>query len=169
MRVLGALCFIVLVPAVACAGATAQHGARANHVYQLPEGFRGWVKVEYSSVGCPGLEDREGRKLIEVSKDGTACTRHDRAGGWRSSEFRYGGEARRLIVEAPGSTDSGCCQPAALPKGEDPRTVFVWGRTGWTCENPKAEVQVFFVGTVDEYNKGRDDYEKFACDPSSSP
>jgi len=171
VRILRALSLILLVPVVACEASTAPRGGRAAYVYQIPEGFRGWVKVEYSSPGCPALEDREGGKLIEVSRAGTACTKYDRSGGWKSSAFRYGAESPRLIPEAPASADNGCCQPAVLPKGQDPATVFVWGQTGWTCESPKAEVQVFFVGAVDEYNKNRDDYQKFACDasPTSSP
>ena len=153
-------CLAAAIFAFGCEGVTAQHGDAVVHT--IPEGFRGWVKVEYSVASCPAQKNKDGRKLIAVAADGTACTQYSRADGWKSAEFLRG-TSHQALKEAP---ESACCQPATLPKGAEPGTAFVLGRTGWTCE-PKTDVQVFFVGTVDEYNKDRDGWQKFACDASA--
>jgi uncharacterized protein DUF6843 len=150
----------VTVAALGCGGASAQRDEGA--VYVVPEGFRGWAKVEYSSPTCPAQKDEDSRNLIVLDAAGTACTRLSTEQAWKNPAFRRR-TSRQLLKEA---LDSACCQPASLPKGEEPGTVFVLGRTGWTCE-PRMDVQVFFIGTIDEYNNDRDGWERFACEPSS--
>lgn len=141
-----------------CAGVAGW--SKGKMMFELPQDFRGWVKIEYSVQGCPDPQDRAGRRAVGVSKEGTACSRNDRSDGWGNSEVRYVGEARP-VAEAPG--DGACCQPAVLPTGVSPSTPFVWWGMGWTCEDSKLQVQTFYVGTVDAYNTHRDDWQKLKC------
>ncbi len=152
------LAALAVIPGLSCRWLAAEQPPRRKYVYQIPAGFRGWVKVEYSSPTCSALEDRDGHRVVDIGADGTACTRHSRAEGWTNAEVRY--QRDQAIAEAPKGTGA-CCQPAVLPKGVDPEAVFVWWGMGWTCR--KIEIRTFFVGTIDEYNKSRGDWQKFSC------
>lgn len=143
---------------LSCGGVTGR--SKSNMVFELPHGFSGWVKIEYSVQGCPDPQDRAGRTTIRVSKDGTACSKDGRNESWGNAEVKFVGEARP-VAEAPGQ--GACCQPAVLPGGVSPSTAFVWWGMGWTCEDSKLQVQTFYVGTVDAYNTHLDDWQKLKC------
>lgn len=148
-----------IITAMSCVGTASQRSTRSNVVYEVPDGFRGWVIVEYSSPSCHAPIDRQGRSVIPISETGTGCSSHSVAQGWSSSAVEYRQSGRSIAKGAGG--DPG--QAATLPKGQDPQTVFVWWGIGWTCEESGLAVQSFFIGTTDECNKDRDGWQKLKC------
>lgn len=155
-----------MLTVISCGGLAGQPAARSNVVYEIPDGFRGWVMIEYSSPACHAPIDYRGRTVIPVSKGGTGCSSRSRAEGWISSAVRYAGQSGPSITNGAGGGEG---QPARLLEGQDPQTVFVWWGMGWTCEDSGLQVQTFFVGTTDEYNKNRDAWQNLKCGAKPSP
>ena len=47
---------------------------RAPQHYLIPDGFSGWVYVQYDNPSCPALEVRAGRQVVRVPSNGRVCT-----------------------------------------------------------------------------------------------
>ena len=66
-------------------------------VYEIPEGYHGFLVIDYDTPGCPPLQEIDGRMLIRFDKNGHACT----STGFRESSrkapslaYRVGGRGR---------------------------------------------------------------------------
>ncbi len=167
-------CTILLALATSLAG-----GSRPL-AYEVPPGFRGWIRIEFGVKSCPWPDDGHDASLIVVSKEGRACSRLSRgASVRRRAVVRYANRKTRL-PEAP----QACCEADpdweaafAEPAGATPRerkrgrigrdVVLAWWDMGWTCEDLHREVQSLFVGNVDEF-KGSEQAET-NCRPTPWP
>ena len=69
--------------------------------YEIPEGYHGFLTMDYQTPGCPALRETDGRALIRFNKDGYACT----STGYRESSrkapslaYRVGAHGRVAIT-----------------------------------------------------------------------
>ncbi|MGH9461554.1 MAG: DUF6843 domain-containing protein [Vicinamibacteria bacterium] len=112
---------------------------RTADVYEIPEDFRGWIRIDYSVPQCPELEVSEGRRIIRIPDDGRLCTSSDLEVGVAVDEFFLVGETRAKVLEV----------------GE-PRDRLIWGWSNGTERIPGEPDKVFvsfFVGTEQQFEE----------------
>lgn len=64
--------------------------------YRLPDGYRGWVLIEYGAAACPPLQRRDGHRIVAVDTSGHACT---------SSVFEEGEAADSFVYVRSGASE----------------------------------------------------------------
>ena len=107
-------------------------------LWDIPAGYRGWVKVEFENAACPPLGSAGVFTVVAAQPSGRGCTSEPYPGGWRFYRFEY--------VEANGT------------RTEIP--VSGWGGGGeiWAESYARRQATVpypniiFFVGTEAELN-----------------
>lgn len=124
--------FLALCCSVSCAACIRW---RTPYVYEIPENFRGWVRVDFDAQGCPALG--VGQRAIRVPLNGRLCTSSKIEEGVGRDEFYLVGRVRKRIYEdAPADTR------------------LVWGRS-FGVERSSAgfskSFMTLFVGSRQEY------------------
>jgi hypothetical protein len=65
--------------------------ARSPCVFEIPEGFTGWVLIEFGLTNCPPLLKRDGKLVFPIGRDGHFCTRSAPEFGWaKDAHFSVG-------------------------------------------------------------------------------
>ena len=110
--------------------------ARTACVYEIPEGFTGWVLIEFGRTNCPPLVKRDGKVVFEIGRDGRFCTSSALEYGWAKDTFFYVGKSR---TEIPGTVSGG--------------GGLIWGgATGSTRMGSVERTYAnFFVGTEQQF------------------
>ena len=121
--------------------AACQEKQRRPSRYLIPEGYVGWVRINFRVKDAPPIPIEDGRYLFKFPPSGLIETSSDIEYGWAKDDyFYYSGDARRKLVET-GWGEGG----------------MVWaGATGWSGNNFEERTNVnavFFVGTEEEYRK----------------
>jgi hypothetical protein len=138
------LCLCLSQYGTACRAPLDSPGRIPLTAFELPDGFSGWVLVQYSQLKCA---DSDGvPAIIKVTAQGTACTARTRKDVWRDRRVRFA--SGDWVAEAPESSSV------------DHGGVFVWWGMGWTCERTGAPVETFFVGTSVQYKNNRDGWHE---------
>lgn len=75
-----------------------------NRAYFLPDGYEGWVTIQYNVEDAPALVDKDGVLQFVISEDGTMETSDKLMVGWRRDEFFYQNETGK-IVQIPSSVE----------------------------------------------------------------
>jgi hypothetical protein len=125
-----------------------QEKQRRPSRYLIPEGYVGWVRINFRVKDAPPIPIEDGRYLFKFPPSGLIETSSDIEYGWSKDEyFYYSGDARRKLV-GTGWGESG----------------MIWaGATGWSGNNfeERTDVrEVFFVGTEEEYRKYGDEKDE---------
>lgn len=109
---------------------------RVPTIYEVPEGFHGWVLIQRSKVSCPPQEVRDGKHVLAIPSNGRLCTSSDLEEGWAKDEYYFVG-ASRIPIEDTGWGGGG----------------HIWLRSYGSCGlsgQPEAHFEHFFVGTEAE-------------------
>lgn len=125
--------------AVSCVAMLALAGcskARTASVYEIPEGFTGWVLIEFGNKNCPPLERKDGKHIIVIGSDGHFCTSSQLEYGWAKDTYFYVGKSRTEIQ----STMSG-------------GSGLIWGGSTGGVQTGSVEKTYtrFFVGTEEQF------------------
>ena len=103
-------------------------------LWRFPQGYRGWVVVEFRNSSCPPLAEEGMYMVIPVSASGRACTSTPILEGWRYVRYEYTyANGERKMLRADGWNKSSFIWPLAVNR--EKREEFV------------------FVGTQDELNR----------------
>lgn len=79
---------VLLVLAALLVLAIATDGISAPLRYELPDGYHGWVLIQYMEPACPPLvRDGIGEVLV-VPEGGRACTSSPPREGWHIAEYK---------------------------------------------------------------------------------
>jgi hypothetical protein len=108
-------------------------------VYEFPDGYSGWVVIEYGKQGAPALPVVDGRRVIRLDETGYLATSTGQEFGILDDRFVYIGSQRR---EFGGTSSAG-----------GPR---IWARrTGSFQETGSAKrgFDMFFVGSDVQYKE----------------
>jgi len=100
--------------------------------YFLPEGFKGWARVDYEVRGSPRLLSVNGRYVLRLGSNGRVKTSDHLAYGWASDKYYYESQGSRQVLNSSGSTDE----------------TMIWGEK---FGRQYGAYQCFFVGTKQEY------------------
>jgi len=76
---------------------------RHPSIYQLPSGYRGWVRIDYERHECPSVL-RGNRNVFLVSNEGVACTRDRFEEGEAADEFYYRERGALVPLRARGAS-----------------------------------------------------------------
>ena len=118
---------------------------RTPSAYEIPEGFVGWVTIDYGQSDAPALPLKDDRRIFLISPDGHLATSSRILYGMSVNTYEYIGNPHRVL----------------------PQTIWGGGGMIWAGEivgpvpnGDESRVQErFFVGTEAEYKKsiGRED------------
>lgn len=104
--------------------------------FLIPEGYSGWVRVDFDVPGSPGLVQTEGNMLIQIPPSGTLKT---------SSPAKLGGLRMYDFYSMHGTR--------SIPQSGDGR--FIWGKINGVASGAsgKREYEEFFVGTEQQFKE----------------
>jgi hypothetical protein len=111
---------------------------RSACLYEIPEGFTGWVLIEFGRSNCPPLSTKHGKSVVPIGSNGRYCTSSDLEDGWAKDTYFFVGKSRSEI-QATGWGGGG----------------LIWGgSTGREQQQGKPDTvyENFFVGTEDQFN-----------------
>lgn len=106
--------------------------------YLIPDGYVGWVRINYEVDAAPALPLEDGYNLIKISPDGLLNTSSGIEEGWATDEyFYYSGDKRQK-----------------LPHTVNKDMIFghIIGKKSVGGQKP-TRYEEFFVGTKEQYEK----------------
>jgi hypothetical protein len=111
--------------------------ARTPCVYEIPEGFTGWVLIEFDKTNCPPLSKKDGNLVFQIGSDGRCCASSALGFGWAKDAYFYVGKSRSEI-------------PSTVPGGGG----LIWGGGTGSVQTKSAEktYETFFVGTEQQFS-----------------
>lgn len=137
-----------LIPAAALLLLALMAGCHAKppEVYEIPDGYRGWVEVRAKRAECPPLPHRGDETIFVIPPGGVLCTSSPIAFGVGREKYYYvKGNTRVRLSDSP-----------------DDRRPMIWNVESYGSDGvgPQHEMQRdrirFFVGTKAEYeSRGR--------------
>jgi hypothetical protein len=110
---------------------------RTACVYEIPEGFTGWVSIEFGASNCPPLSKRDGKLIVPIGCDGRCCTSSELEYGWAKDTYFFVGKSRSEIRDT-GWGGGG----------------LIWGGSIGSAQQqgkPERVSENFFVGTEDQF------------------
>ena len=118
--------------------------------YLIPDGFTGWVRVEYRQKNAPPLPTENGHRLLTLDAHGAAATSSSPPIGHGKDDFFYYAAGRRTPL-----SNAGVCKGG-----------MIWEVQTMVDERSSIPYTRFFVGTEDEYRHVVDPLQKFvpSCD-----
>lgn len=129
------LVMALLAPIALIASCLFLLGVRRPLLYEIPDGYRGWVVIQYEDRTCPPLTRRGVYLVITIGQDGRTCTSDPFPQGWRPTDYQY--------VRSDGSRTK-------IPVTVRGRGGLIWGgHYVWPASQGR-----FFVGTEDELESG---------------
>jgi hypothetical protein len=137
------LCFVTLI-CVTIIGAwfalSVQHTVRRSSRFLIPEGYTGWVRIEFEVQGAPPLPVDAGQYVVAIGPDGSLKTSSLEQYGWANdSYYFYSSAGMRSIPNA----------------GPD---CLIWGKINGEAagSSGRRKYEGFFVGTEREFkNQGK--------------
>jgi hypothetical protein len=103
--------------------------------FLIPDGYRGWVRVEFRQKGAPPLPTEDGRLLLKLDERGTLRTCSEPLSGHGKDDFFYYTGDRRTPL-----SNAGVCKGG-----------MVWQIETMVDESTSTPFARFFVGTEDQY------------------
>lgn len=102
--------------------------------YEIPEGFRGRVVIQYEDPSCPSLRTSGLYVVIPISESGRGCTKSAVPEGWRYTRYDYvtsDGSRTRI------SDERSSREPAAFAGSY----------------SPSRKRELLFIGTAEEFER----------------
>jgi|GEM_PF-3335123 hypothetical protein len=109
---------------------------RSSRVYEIPEGFTGWVLIEFGKTNSTPLRMKDGKIVVEISNKGRCCTSSTLDFGWAEDSYFYVGKTRSKL-------------PSTAPNGGG----LIWGggTSSVHTKGPEKTYETFFVGTEQQF------------------
>jgi hypothetical protein len=103
--------------------------------FLVPEGFKGWARIDFRRKGAPPLPTEDGRLLLKLNAQGKLETSSDPLSGHGNDDFFYYSGDRRTPLSNAGVCKDGMVWQVETMVDEPSSTPFVR----------------FFVGSEDQY------------------
>jgi len=136
--------------------ASCQEQERRPSRYLIPEGYVGWLRIEFNVEGAPPIPIEDGHYLFKFPPSGLIKTSSDIEYGWAMDEYYYssGDDRRRL-------------------KGSDwGGGGMIWGGVTGSKQVPQRErtrYAEFFVGTEEQFKNCGLEYKDSDLNPVIGP
>lgn len=147
--------FLLVLWALVSAACIARERHPCKHL--IPEGYVGWVRIDYKVKGTPALPIEDGHRILRFPPGGHLETSSDVEYGAAADEYYYysDGNVRTLAVT---DWDGG---------------GMIWAHSnggGFDSKDKETSThEHFFVGTEDEYKKYGADYGDHRIGPVERP
>lgn len=139
-RILAAIFTVVWVAALGLwVGTSVRQATRNPSRYLIPDGYVGWVRVEYQVPGAPPLPVENGRLVLRVPPDGALRTSSPEGFGWAKDEFAYFSGSGLRPLSQTGWGGGG----------------MIWGRINGEAVTAagRRQYEEFFVGTEQQFKQ----------------
>ncbi len=103
--------------------------------FQIPEGYSGWVRVEFEIPGTPPLPQEAGKTVVKIPPSGALKTSSPEQYGWARDSYAFYSSAGVRSIP-----DSGTGR-------------LIWGKINGEASGPsgKRKYEEFFVGTQQQF------------------
>jgi hypothetical protein len=131
----GALTLVLLTGLALWFGMSTRNSTRSSSLFLIPEGYAGWIRIEFEVQGAPPLPIEGGQYVLKIPSDGVLRTSSAEQYGWAKDHYYYySGQGVRALP------DSG---PAEL----------IWGKINGeeSATSGKRKYEEFFVGDVQQF------------------
>lgn len=105
--------------------------------YLIPNGYVGWVRINFKVKNAPALPTKDGVYLIEINPDGRLQTSSSNEYGWAQDEYYYYSESGQKPLKASGWDGGG----------------MIWGAFTGSLQGDDETYESFFVGTEEQFRK----------------
>ncbi len=126
---------ILLIALGAWFSINARNSTPRSMRFLIPEGYSGWVRIEFEVPGAPALPEEAGQPLLRIPSSGTLRTSSPEQYGWvnHSYGFYSSAGARAVPDSGPGK--------------------FIWGKINGEASGAsgKRKYEEFFVGTEQQF------------------
>jgi len=112
-----------------------QHTVRRSSRFLIPDGYAGWVRVEFEVQGAPALPVEGGQYVLRIGPDGSLTTSSLEQFGWAKDSYYFD------------SVDGLHLIPDAGPQS------LIWGKINGEAAgvSGKRKYEEFFVGTQQQF------------------
>ncbi len=133
--VVGALTLVLVTGVALWLSMSARNSTRPALRFLIPDGYTGWVRIEFDVQGAPPLPREGGEYILKIPPDGILRTSSGQQYGWAKDHYYY--YSAQGIRSLP---DSGS---AAL----------IWGKINGerSGASGKREYEELFVGTAQQF------------------
>ena len=133
----GVATLIFVIGLVAWLNVAARKATRPSSRFLIPEGYTGWVRVEFEVLGAPPLPVEAGQHVLTIPPGGLLRTSSPEQYGWAKDSYCFSSNAGARPIP-----DSG---PQAL----------IWGKINGegSGSSGKRKYQQFFVGTEQQFKE----------------
>ncbi|WP_051655122.1 DUF6843 domain-containing protein [Deinococcus marmoris] len=127
---------------------------RTPDLFLIPQGYSGWVLVEYEVKGAPSLKLLDGYRVFPVSSNGLFKTSSGQPQGWAQDVYKFV-DARGKFTDLPqtGWGKGGLVWGGSVSGGEVGVSFAREGKEAITCEIQTSPSLKFFVGTEAQYRR----------------
>ena len=117
-------------------GLTSCHQERRRpNRYLIPDGYVGWVRIDYKVKEAIALPIEDGFYLIKFPSDGHLLTSTPSEYGWAADEYYYFSDADRKPLNATGWGGGG----------------MIWGGFSGSVQGADETYEAVFVGTEEQF------------------
>ncbi len=116
-------------------GMNARHSTRRPARFLIPEGYSGWIRVEFEVQGAPVLPMEGSEYVVKIPANGILRTSSPEQNGWAKDHYYY--------YSAQG----------IRPLSDSGQASLIWGKLNAeeAGTSVKRKYKEFFVGTVQQF------------------
>ena len=131
----GAFNLALLISLALWLGWTRQHSSLRSSRFLIPEGYTGWIRVEFEVQGAPPLSTEGGEYVVRIPADGILRTSSPEQYGWARDHYYY--YSAEGVHPIPDSVEA----------------ALIWGRINGEASGAagKRKYEEFFVGTAQQF------------------
>src|SRR5450631_64766 len=140
---LGALRIVVVISLVLLGAGKDQ--ARIPSVYELPDGYRGWVLIRFEGPGCDPIPTESENAVFRIPSNGVLCTSSPLRADfdWENDEYYFVGAGRTAI-------------PPVTQAGDGPKVQLLATTECFVAKGVRGPTFLsFFVGTANDAKNDR--------------
>lgn len=127
---------------------------RTPDLFQIPQGFVGWVLVEYRVKDAPPLELRDGYRVLPIPVGGILKTSSEQQQGWAKDIYKFVDTGGKLTdLSQTGWGKGGLVWGGSVSGGEVGVSFAREGKEAITCEIQTSPSLKFFIGTEAQYQR----------------
>jgi hypothetical protein len=117
----------------------ARNSTRRSSHFLIPEGYVGWVRIEFQASGAPAVPVENGESVFEVPPSGLLKTSSTEQYGWAKDRYYYYSKGRLRM----------------LPDAGQGGGILIWGKINGeeSSSQGKRTYQEFFVGTAQQFRE----------------
>lgn len=134
--VIGTLTLALLMALASWLTMSSHNSTQRSLRFLIPEGYTGWVRVEFEAQGAPPLPMEGGHYVLKIPPDGVFRTSSAEQYGWAKDHYYYYSAQGERVIPASGPDE------------------LIWGRINGeeSGARGKRKYEEFFVGTAEQFN-----------------